>query len=317
MRLGVLDVGSNTVHLVVVDARRGAHPDPVSSWKRELRLAELLDDNGALGPRGRALLVDAVGEARDVSDREGADDLVAFATSAVRDAVDAPRVLADVLEATGVELAVLPGGQEAALTFFAVRRWFGWSSGRLLSLDIGGGSLEIAVGRDERPDVALSVPLGAGRLTRRFGTEDRPTDVQLTALVDHVRSTLAAVGPVVAGAGAVDRAVATSKTFRSLARVSGAAPRGQGPRVARSLTTSDAFAIVERLATLSAAERAELPGVSPGRAGQLLAGAVVAAESMRALGVRSVDLCPWALREGVVLRRLDWLTDEDPGDGPR
>ena len=104
--------------------------------------------------------------AQEAAREEEVEDLVAFATSAVRDATDSAEVLAAVRDEAGVELLVLPGKDEAAMTFLAVRRWFGWSAGRLLSLDIGGGSLEIACGRDELPEVARSVPLGAGRLTR-------------------------------------------------------------------------------------------------------------------------------------------------------
>ena len=156
MRLGVLDVGSNTVHLLVVDAHQGGHPDPVRSHKSELRLAELLRADGSLGPGGTRTLIEAVALARQAADEEGVEDLVAFATSAVRDATDSAEVLAAVREKTGVELAVLPGEDEARLTFLAVRRWFGWSAGRLLCLDIGGGSLELAGGIDEEPDVAVS-----------------------------------------------------------------------------------------------------------------------------------------------------------------
>ena len=166
MRLGVLDVGSNTVHLLVVDAHPGAAPTPAASVKTPLRLSQLLSDDGSLGPDGARKLQDTLNEARHEAEQLGCADLLAFATSAVRDATNAAEVLADVRHTTGVDLQVLPGEDEARLTFLAVRRWFGWSSGRLLALDIGGGSLEVACGQDEDPDVAASLPLGASRLTR-------------------------------------------------------------------------------------------------------------------------------------------------------
>ena len=311
MRLGVLDVGSNTVHLLVVDAHRGSHPDPVRSHKEELRLAELLDARGRLGDRGTALLVAAVRDAAKAAEEEEVDDLVAFATSAVREAADGPEVIAAVREQTGVDLVVMPGPVEAEMTFLAVRRWFGWSSGRLLSLDIGGGSLEIALGRDEVPDLALSVPLGAGRLTRDWLPGDPPSRKDVAALREHVWQQLAGVVPVLHEHGVPDRAVATSKTFRSLARLDGAAPYALGPRVRRTLSRRGLEGIVERVATMTAQERALLPGVSASRAPQLLAGAVVALEALTAFGLEKVDICPWAMREGVVLRRLDWLHEED------
>lgn len=313
MRLGVLDVGSNTVHLLVVDARPGSHPDPVRSHKSELRLAELMGRGGSLGPRGRALLVEAVAAARAAADEEQVEDLVAFATSAVRDAADGAQALAEVRKQTGVELDVLPGEDEAAMTFLAVRRWFGWSSGRLLSLDIGGGSLEIACGRDEVPEVALSVPLGAGRLTRDRLRGDPPSARDVAALREHVWQQLAPVVPQVLALGAPDRAVVTSKTFRSLARLDGAAPSALGPRVPRHLSRRGLEGIVERVTPMNAGQRAQLPGVSESRAPQLLAGALVALESLTAFGIDRAEVCPWAMREGVVLRRLDWLGGQADG----
>ena len=212
-------------------------------------------------------------------------------------------------ERSGVDLLVLPGEDEARLTFLAVRRWFGWSSGRLLCLDIGGGSLELAAGLHEEPEVALSLPLGAGRLTRERLSADPPSAKDVRAVRAHAREQLEAVRPELLGGGEVDRGVVTSKTFRSLARLDGAAPYAQGPRVPRRLRRSGLERIVRQLTPMTAEERAELPGVSPSRAGQLLAGAIVAHEALDVLGLREVSVCPWALREGVILRRLDWLAN--------
>ena len=311
MRLGVLDVGSNTVHLLVVDAHPGSHPDPVRSHKTALRLAELIGPDGRLGQHGQDLLVAAVRDAAVAAQEEEVEDLVAFATSAVREAGDGSEVLEVVRQETGVDLVVLPGEDEAAMTFLAVRRWFGWSAGRLLCLDIGGGSLEIACGRDELPELAVSVPLGAGRLTRERLPGDPPSRRHVTALREHIWQQLATVVPAVEAQGAPDRVVATSKTFRSLARLDGAAPSVLGPRVPRRLSRRGLEAIVDRLAPMTAEERTLLPGVSASRAPQLLAGALVALEALTALGVENVDICPWAMREGVVLRRLDWLLEGD------
>ena len=303
----MLDVGSNTVHLLIVDAHRGGHPDPVRSHKTPLHLAELLQPDGSLGRHGTDVLIDAVCSARLAAEDEGVEDLMAFATSAVRDATDSAAVLAAVQDRAGVELQVLPGDDEARLTFLAVRRWFGWSAGRLLCLDIGGGSLEIGAGRGEEPDVALSLPLGAGRLTRDRLRGDPPRARDVAALREHVGAQLAEVLPRVLSAGRPDRGVATSKTLRSLARLDGAASYGEGQLVPRRLTRRGLVGIVDRLASLPASARADLPGVSESRAAQLLAGAVVAHEAMLAFDLEQLSVCPWALREGVILRRLDWL----------
>jgi len=308
MRLGVLDVGSNTVHLLVVDAHEGGHPDPVRSHKTPLRLAELLRPDGSLGPEGTKVLVHAAQEARAAAEDEGVEDLVAFATSAVREATDSAAVLQAVRDDAGVDLRVLPGEDEARLTFLAVRRWFGWSAGRLLCLDIGGGSLELAAGIDEEPEVALSVPLGAGRLTRERLRGDPPRKKDVEAVRVHAREQVEQVRAQLLAGGRPDRGVVTSKTFRSLARLQGAAPYAQGPRVPRQLRRSGLAKTVERLQGMTATDRAHLPGVSPSRAHQLLAGAVVAHAALDVLGLDEVSVCPWALREGVILRRLDWLS---------
>jgi exopolyphosphatase/guanosine-5'-triphosphate,3'-diphosphate pyrophosphatase len=297
VRLGVLDVGSNTVHLLVVDAHRGGQPMPAASVKTDLQLAALLAPDGTVTTDGERRLMEVVAGARAEAEERGVEDLVAFATSAVRDAPNGADVVARVRAATGVDLNVLDGGDEAALTFIAARRWFGWSAGRLLVVDIGGGSLEIAEGDHEEPDLAVSYPLGAGRVHRSFlASYDpaRPADIE--RLRAYVRTTLAPL--VEAHDPAPDLAVATSKTLRTLARIAGSR---------RRLDANDVRAVVAELEGTTAEERALLPGVTPSRAPQLLAGAVVAAEVMDVLGVQSLTLCPWALREGVILRRLDWL----------
>jgi exopolyphosphatase/guanosine-5'-triphosphate,3'-diphosphate pyrophosphatase len=307
MRLGVLDVGSNTVHLLVVDAHPGARPLPAYSHKAELRLAQLLDDQGAIGPGGVDLLVSTVRDALQAAEDKGVEDLLPFATSAVREARNADEVLARVRAETGVELTVLSGAEEARLTFLAVRRWFGWSAGKLLVLDIGGGSLEIAYGIDEEPDAAVSLPLGAGRLTAAWLPGHPPAPEDIRALRRHVRTEIARTVGEFSRFGAPDHVVATSKTFKQLARIGGAARSAEGLYVQRELKRASLESWVPRLAGMTTAELAELPGVSAGRAGQLLAGALVAEGAMDLFGVERLEICPWALREGVILRRLDHM----------
>jgi exopolyphosphatase / guanosine-5'-triphosphate,3'-diphosphate pyrophosphatase len=307
MRLGVLDVGSNTVHLLVVDAHRGAAPLPAYSHKTELRLAEHLDTEGNIDAKGAAGLTEFVSDALELAEDKGCESVISFATSALREAPNGEKVLARVRENTGVDLTVLTGEDEARLTFLAVRRWFGWSSGRLAVFDIGGGSLEIAVGSDEEATIALSVPLGAGRLTREVLSADPPGKDDVRKLRKRIRMELASVAGPVLRAGRPQRAVATSKTFRSLARICGAPPSGDGPYVPRTLHRDDLAEQTPKLAKLTVQERADLPGVSAGRAPQLVAGALVADAVMDIFDLPTLDVCPWALREGVILARLDQL----------
>ncbi|MFI9648693.1 Ppx/GppA family phosphatase [Streptomyces sp. NPDC052040] len=307
MRLGVLDVGSNTVHLLVVDAHPGARPLPAHSHKAELRLAQLLDGDGAIGPAGVDKLVAVVLDALQAAEDKGVEELLPFATSAVREASNADEVLTRVKEATGVKLQVLTGAEEARLTFLAARRWFGWSAGKLLVLDIGGGSLEIAYGIDEEPDAAVSLPLGAGRLTAGWLPGDPPEPADVKALRRHVRAQIARTVGEFSRFGVPDHVVATSKTFKQLARLAGAARSAEGLYVQRELKRESLEGWVPQLAGMTAGQRADLPGVSEGRAEQLLAGALVAEGAMDLFRVETLEICPWALREGVILRRLDHM----------
>ena len=308
MRLGVLDVGSNTVHFLVVDAHRGARPLPAFSHKAELRLADHLENGNRLTSSGEKELRQFVGEALQIAEDKGVEDLLPFATSAVREAANGEEILTRIRADVQVDIRVLTGQDESRLTFLAARRWFGWSSGRLLVVDIGGGSLEIASGIDEEPDVAISLPLGAGRLTRDWLSGDPPSTDQVRKLRKHVRTEIARTASEVLRNGRPDQSVATSKTFRQLARISGAAPSGDGAYVRRNLRHAELTRWASRLAKMKAAQRTQLPGVSATRAPQLLAGAIVADAAMDLFELEELELCPWALREGVILQRLDGMT---------
>ena len=308
MRLGVIDIGSNTVHLLVLDAARGARPMPAVSESLEVRLMRFLEPDGSISPEGVEALDTAVTRAAALGREQGCRETIAIATSALREATNGPEVLAMLEDRAGVPISVLAGVDEARLTFLAARRWYGWGAGRLLVLDIGGGSLELVAGNDEDPEVALSLQLGAGRMTREFLWEtDPPSNDDVARLREHVRHVLG--GAVGTGGSALtgDHVVGTSKTFRSLARLAGM-PRdvlGAGQRYRMRLAHLDDW--TPRLARLSSTDRTVLPGIGPRRSRQIVAGAVVAAEAMRALRVDEVEICPWALREGAILRHLEQL----------
>jgi exopolyphosphatase/guanosine-5'-triphosphate,3'-diphosphate pyrophosphatase len=277
----------------------------MSSTKSTLRLAENTDDRGDITTSGADRLVSTVSEFAGIAKTSGCEEMMAFATSAVRDANNSEAVLARVRAETGVNLEVLSGVDEARLTFLAVRRWYGWSAGRILNLDIGGGSLELTAGGDEDPDVAFSLQLGAGRLTRDWLQADPPGKRRVAVLRDWLDAELVGPAKDLRAAGDWDRTVGTSKTFRSLARLTGAAPSAAGPRAKRTLTSSGLRQLIAFISRMTAADRAELEGVSSDRSQQIVAGALIAEATMRALGVDELEICPWALREGLILRKLD------------
>ncbi|GAA2131419.1 Ppx/GppA phosphatase family protein [Nocardioides bigeumensis] len=307
MRLGVLDIGSNTGHLLVVDAHDGAAPLPAYSHKEPLRLAEHLDASGAVTRAGVEALSDFVASAIVVAEDKGCEEMIGFATSAVRDAVNSDDVLAEVGARTGVLLEVLSGEDEARLTFLAVRRWFGWSAGRLALFDIGGGSLEIAGGANEAPDVAWSMPLGAARLAREFFASGLPGEEQVRQLRKKIRAEIARDAGHLLRWGTPDRAAATSKTFRSLARICGAAPSAEGPLVPRVLPLRELSQWIPKLVAMDDERFIALPGVSASRAHQVVPGALVAEACMDIFDLPELEICPWALREGVILERIDHI----------
>ena len=305
MRLGVLDIGSNTGHLLVVDAHGGAAPLPAYSFKEPLRLAEHLDEHGAVRQSGIDALTSFTAQAVVVAEDKGCEEMLAFATSAVRDAINAEAVLNHVVESTGVDIEVLSGEDEARLTFLAVRRWFGWSAGRLAVFDIGGGSLEIAGGTNEAPDVAWSLPLGAARMAREYFAKGAPSDADVRELRRKIRADIARDAGHLLRGGTPDRAAATSKTFRSLARICGAASSMEGPLVPRSLNAAELTGWIPKLMRMSREELSLLPGVSASRSHQIVPGALVAEACMDIFDLHGLEICPWALREGVILERFD------------
>jgi exopolyphosphatase/guanosine-5'-triphosphate,3'-diphosphate pyrophosphatase len=305
MRLGVLDVGSNTIHLQVMDAHPGARPTPATNYKVELRLTEYLDVSGAISASGVQLLNDAIREAVAHARQNQTDEILAFATSAVRDASNGAQIIADINKKHEIDLQVLNGDDEASMTFLAVRRWLGWSAGKLLVLDIGGGSLEIASGVDENPEATISLPLGAARLTREFLSGDPYGSKGIKNLEKHAEELIRSSLPNSLKSHDADHFVATSKTFRTLARIC-AQWYGDNPKF---IERSSLKSAMPRLIEMTNKSRAELPGVSASRAQQIVAGGIVALAVMDRLDVDEAEICPWALREGIVLRRLDWLSD--------
>ena len=303
MRLGVLDVGSNTVHLQVVDAHPGARPSPATNQKVELRLHEYLNKEGEITAEGVALLEESIADAISHAKDFQTEEILAFATSAIRDAKNGKDILNQINNKFEIDLQVLSGDDEAQMTFLAVRRWLGWSSGRLLVLDIGGGSLEIAVGDDERAEATVSLPLGASRLTREYLDSDPHTSKEIKALETFVYEAIKQSLPEEISKHIADHFVATSKTFRTLARL-GEHWFEDNPKY---LKINSLTKMIPKLQDMSNKQRAELPGVSPSRARQIVAGAIVARTAMERLHINELEICPWALREGIVLRWLDWM----------
>jgi exopolyphosphatase/guanosine-5'-triphosphate,3'-diphosphate pyrophosphatase len=330
LRLAVLDVGSNTVHLVVVDGQPDGTFGPVAREREALRLAEAAFPAMLLPDQAVERLTATVARMRVRADELHADALVGFATSAIREARNGIDALGRVREATGVAIGVLPGVEEARLTYLAARRWTAFSARRLLVVDIGGGSLEVAAGDSDRPELAESLPLGATRLSRRFVRSDPVHPEELVALRVHA---LALLGPLAERIRAHDHEVvcATSKTFRNLGQLARALPEAPTPphtfgfagvdgQTAPVLTREALDVVAGYLAATTARQRSRLASLDRLRAGNVVAGSQVAALVMQAFGLEQLVLAPWALREGVILEELgrrDAWSSAEPADDPR
>ena len=307
MRLGILDIGSNTVHLLAADARPGGRPLATTSDRTVVRLMRYLTPDGAISEEGVQALVAAVTRARTIAETERVDTLLATATSAVREALNGDDVIARIEAALGQPLQVLSGEQESELTFLAVRRWFGWDAGRILLMDIGGGSFEFAAGADEVPEVAASVPLGAGRMTVQFMPSDPPGEDAAAQLRAHAEAVLAPVAERIMALPRPDHVIGSSKAIRSLANLAGREVTGLGfDRTVLSRSSLGSW--IPRLARIPASARQELPGITDDRALQIVAAAVSLHTAMTMLKIDELEVSPWALREGVLLRYTEQLS---------
>lgn len=279
----------------------------MASDKAVLRLMRYIGEDGSISEEGIAAVITAVTHAEQVASEFGIDELLPFATSALREATNGPAVLERITRETGVELQVLSGEDEAKLTFLAVRRWYGWSAENILLFDIGGGSLEIAAGGDEYPDIARSLPLGAGRSTIQFLHNDPPTDDQICRLQAHAAAVLAEAVDAFSAQPQPHHVVGSSKTIRSLARLAGTTQDGVGSADRIMLRRSQLMDWVPRLARIPADARPALPGITADRTFQIVAGGVVLGAAMAAFKVSELEVSPWALREGLILRYIDHL----------
>jgi exopolyphosphatase/guanosine-5'-triphosphate,3'-diphosphate pyrophosphatase len=283
-RAAVLDVGCFSAHLVVVE---GSVTRPLVSHKVRLRLDRALDDTNRISAEGIERIAAAVAEVQQRLRRVRVPVFLPFATSSVRDAANAEQVVTGVAQRTGLELRLLSGEREARMSYTAARSWFG-STGPLAVLDIGGGTVELAVGDAGKPRFAGSLPFGARTLTR----SGIALAEMRAVLPDRIA---AALPPEVRAEFAAGRAVGCSKVFQQLAKMTGSPARLH----AAALTEW-----IPRLAGMSPGRRAQLPGISRHRARQSLAGAVVAEALLQATGHDAIDISPWSTKEGLLLNLL-------------
>jgi exopolyphosphatase/guanosine-5'-triphosphate,3'-diphosphate pyrophosphatase len=291
-RAAVLDVGCFSAHLLVVEHNPVSLLRPIVSHKVRLRLDRSIDEAGRITASGIDRITEAVQEVQERLQRVTVSTFLPFATSSVRDAANADQVITKVAKGTGMELQVFTGRREAHLSYLAARHWFGPRP--LTVLDVGGGTVELAVGDRRGPTYTCSLPLGARTLTRAGMTGDL-TEIR-AELVDRITDAIPDDRLAELARG---HAVGCSKVFEQMARLTGAR---KGTR--HQLRAADLELWIPKLAALPARRRAALPGISRHRARQSFAGAVVAEALMKATGHDVIDICPWSTKEGLLINLL-------------
>ncbi|HEX8769533.1 MAG TPA: Ppx/GppA phosphatase family protein [Acidimicrobiales bacterium] len=312
MRIAALDLGTNSFHLLVVDAHPDATFAPLVREKEMLRLGDVVARNGRITEAVAARAVATVHRFRTLVDSVGADETVACATSAIREAENGDEVV-DAIEAeAGVPVHVIGGLEEARLIFGAVRASVVIDPGPALCFDVGGGSVEVMVGDASGMQWASSVKLGVARLTAELVADDPPSPDDLRRLRERITAGLAPL----AEESAPFRprmSVGTSGTLCALARMVAARRTGGIPVSINQFRFSreEFGALHEELMSSTSAERARMAGLDARRADIIPAGSMLLTTAMDLFGFDDLTVSEWALREGMV---LDAIQRHDPAD---
>jgi exopolyphosphatase/guanosine-5'-triphosphate,3'-diphosphate pyrophosphatase len=309
-RLATIDVGTNTVLLLVAE-RRGSELVAIRERAEITRLGRGVDATGRLDPAAIAATVSVVADFAREARALGASEIACVATSAARDAANGAEFFAAARAAAGVSPEIIGGEEEARLVYGSAWRDFaprparaGRTAALLAVLDVGGGSTEFTFGDGPAPRGRTSLQVGAVRLTERHVRADPPTPAEQAELREGARAALAplaAFADLVRGA----RLVGVAGTVTTLAAVDQALPAYDAGRVHGSSLSLDRIeTLAARLAAMTVQERAALPGMEPKRADVILAGALVVAEAMRATGFDALTVSDRGVRWGLLHERL-------------
>ena len=300
MRLAAIDIGTNSLHMIVVQVQADLSFEVIDREKQMVRL-------GAGGLDGRALTPEAMGLALQVLSKfsrlaasHQVDHIIAGATSAVREAENGGEFLHAIVSQTGIRARVLSGTEEARLIHLAAAYGLGLSGEVAVVIDIGGGSVEITRGTGPAIDLGRSFKVGVIRLTERFVKSDPISSRDERKLVKHIESELDDHLEKIVHAG-FDRVVGTSGTILSL----GAIAAGESERAAavrnRRIPAKQIHRIRKQLTTLNLEKRLEVPGLDPRRADLAVSGAILLDTILKRLNADEISLCDLSLREGLVL----------------
>ena len=302
MRLATIDIGTNSVHMIVVRVRPDQSFEIVDREKVMVRL-------GAGGLDGRALTAEAMAGAlqtlttfKRLAEANSADQIIAVATSAVREAENGGEFLEQIERETGIRPLVITGNEEARLIHQAAVYGVDVGGARAVVIDIGGGSVEITLGTATTIQLARSFKIGVIRLTERFVKSDPLSERDERRMVKHIEKEIDRHCEQITSVG-FDRVIGTSGTILSVGAVAATAARGTPPQDLRNLRVPAKQIRRARkdVLTLDLEQRLAIPGLDPRRADLIVAGATLLDTILRRLGADELTLCDLALREGVVL----------------
>src|SRR5688572_18386847 len=302
MRIAAIDIGTNSVHMIVVRVRQDLSFEIIDREKFMVRL-------GAGGLDGRALTDEAMNAAlqaiatfQRLAQAHDVDEILAVATSATREARNGGEFLARIQRETGIRPRVITGAEEARLIHQAAVYGVDVGSGRAVVIDIGGGSVEITLGTATSILLARSFKIGVIRLTERFIKSDPLSERDEARLVKHVLAEIDRHCEQITAIG-FDRVIGTSGTILSLGAVAATAVRGTPPTELRNLRVSgkQIRRLRKEVRDLDLESRLVIPGLDPRRADLVVAGATLLDTVLRRLGAEELMLCDLALREGLVL----------------
>jgi exopolyphosphatase/guanosine-5'-triphosphate,3'-diphosphate pyrophosphatase len=310
MNIAALDIGSNSLHLVVVETDKEKPFRVLASGKDMVRLGRSAARDRLLSEAAMDRAIAAIHKFRSTAEAHGVREFIAVATSAVRDAANRYEFIDRVAEETGVHVDILSGVEEARLIALAVSfRQRQRRNQRLLVIDIGGGSTELAVTQNDEPAALVSLKLGAVRMTEQMGGSDPISDKQLRRLRSELRTIVGARAPEIKEVG-FEICFGTSGTINALGLIAMQrhirdAARDRSPRRSEgTITFEEVSAINRELSELKIDQRAQIAGLSRARAEIIVAGGQILEAVMETLGVEELTVCDWALREGVIIAHL-------------
>ncbi len=302
MRLAAIDIGTNSVHMIVVEVRPDLSFETVDREKEMVRLGAGGLNGRALAPGAMSAALEALGRFRQLAVSRGANEIVATATSAVREAPNGGEFLAAITERTGIRARIISGLEEGRLVHLAAVYGVDASSGTTVVVDVGGGSMEMTLGTGSEIHLARSFPLGVIRLTDAFVTSDPLSARDERRLVRRVRAEIGPFTEQVRAAG-FDRLIATSGTSLSLGEIAlSGRPLFEGDKIHHSrLSAKELHRARKDVVERDMQQRLRLPGLDARRADLVVAGALLLDTVVQSLGASDLILSDLALREGLVL----------------